>query len=143
MKRKAMRKKKESLELDINSLLDILVILLVFLIKSYDPAMLKIKAAKGVRIPVSKSQDLGSKNIILQYSIDRRLYVEDEYITKGLSNSSLIVSKLKEIRSKQKNPKMVNLMIDRKVNYDALKKLMDISKNAGFSQFKFIVKGHF
>ena len=52
------KNKREVLDVDITSLLDILVILLVFLLKSYNSSGVTLTIPEGIVLPDSKSQSI-------------------------------------------------------------------------------------
>lgn len=57
-KRTFIKRKRRESELDITSLLDILVILLVFLLKSYNSSELKVNVVDNLNLPSSESREL-------------------------------------------------------------------------------------
>ena len=79
---KLRRRKKIPTELDITSLLDILTILLVFLLRSYNATDLKLDVAQGVTLPSAESQNLGSYAIVLQVNKNRELFFNNQLVTK-------------------------------------------------------------
>ena len=74
------RAKSEPMELDITSLLDILVILLVFLLKSYNASNLKLNLVKSLKIPDSKARKLGSHSVIVQVDKDKQIWIGNKVI---------------------------------------------------------------
>jgi biopolymer transport protein ExbD len=164
------KKDKEPLDVDITSLLDILVILLVFLLKSYNASDLKLEVAKDLKLPPSKSQALGHLAPIVQVSSNREVWINNEKI--GLLGAGSgekvdflfdrlsverkkIDEKLKEmkerslasvdnaaLKSKEANKKKVNIVLDQSLPYSVLRKVMHTSALAGFPEFKFIVQGN-
>lgn len=164
------REKKEELEVDITSLLDILVILLVFLLKSYNPSDLKLETAKNVSIPKSKSQKLGHTSVLVQVGSDKGIWINDRRIGTltgssekiGLLYDELLKQKdlqkkeLTEIegrvpsaerkmalKTRKQNIKKVNLVMDQSLPYSILRRVMHTSALAGYPEFKFIVQGNF
>ena len=55
--RRSRRKINKSFELQLTSMMDVLVIILVFLLKSYATSQNNFSSVKGIQIPYSKSQD--------------------------------------------------------------------------------------
>jgi biopolymer transport protein ExbD len=51
------RKIKKDSELQLTSMMDVLVIIVVFLLKSYDTSMNNFTTAQGLKLPISSSQD--------------------------------------------------------------------------------------
>ena len=149
------RKKAEAFEVDITSLLDILVILLVFLLKSYNPTDLKLDLKKGITLPNSRSEVLGGHAIIIQVNKERDLFVNNKIVGKVDALGGVIEGLRKELEvirdaekvEREKNPrrlanlslKKINLVFDQKTPYKTLKDVMHTSAIVGFNEFKFIV----
>ena len=76
------RAKAEPMEIDITSLLDILVILLVFLLKSYNASDLKLDLVKNLTVPDSKARKLGNHAVIIQVDKNSNVWVEKKIIGK-------------------------------------------------------------
>lgn len=75
-KKKARRKVEN---IDITSLLDILVILLVFLLKSYNSSGVVLNVPKGITLPDSRSETANNPGVMIQVAKER-IYVDDELI---------------------------------------------------------------
>ncbi len=153
------RAKKEMFDLELNSLLDILVILLVFLLKNYSISEVQLKINQGIRIPDSVSKSLIEKGVTLQLNKDLEVYVDEKLITSlkksGVWNFSNKVKvrnellslkqNLEKIKMEEKGLKdmadVVNFIMDKDIDYQHINQLMKISTDAGFEQFKFIVLG--
>ena len=73
-------KKDKTLELDITSLLDILVILLVFLLKSYNASDLKLELMSKIFLPDSISRTLGNDAVIIQVDKNKKIWVDHKPI---------------------------------------------------------------
>ena len=144
------RRKKEDMELDITSLLDVLVILLVFLLKSYNASDLKLDLVKDLVVPASDARKLGHHSIIVQVDSNKKLYVNKKKI--GSINKAgehqALLSELKAIREskkteQEKKDKRINLVFDQKLPYKVIKGVMHTSAVAGYTEFKFIVQGNY
>lgn len=59
------RKNKGAPDIDITSLLDVLVILLVFLLKSYNASDLTLDLVDNVKLPSSNTRLLGNNAVIV------------------------------------------------------------------------------
>ena len=166
-KRRTFRKeKREALEIDITSLLDILVILLVFLLKSYNASDLRIDLAKQITLPDSRSSQLGNDSIIVQVNSEKELFINNQKIgslTTVNKKIPLLFDKLSEhkkslneelekfrgpasntakdilLRKKEKMKK-INIVLDKSLPYSVLSQVMHTSALAGFPEFKFIVQ---
>lgn len=165
------KKDKGELDVDITSLLDILVILLVFLLKSYNASDLKLEVAESINLPDSKSQQLGNMAVIVQVSQNKDLWINNTKIGRlpasGGEKVELLYNALQEEGKKQDaaikeleqtaanntdkgalatrkaNRKRVNIVMDQSLPYEVLRKVMHTSALAGYPEFKFIVQGNF
>ena len=161
--RNRMRKKsKKSFEVDITSLLDILVILLVFLLKSYSASNVILNIPENITLPNSTSQAINTDGVVIQVSPDK-IWVDDEEVLSSSNsktkiydeNGQRIIALFNELMTKKANFKLltqatqgqqpftgiVNLIVDKKVKYSYLKKLLYTCASAGFKQYKFVVLG--
>lgn len=151
--KKKKREKKEDMELDITSLLDVLVILLVFLLKSYNASDLKLNLVKDLVVPGSDARKLGHTAITVQVSRDKKIFVNNQEIAVAISGgeNTVLLEKLKELKAQEdgrniasdKKIKNVNLVFDEELPYEIMKSVMHTSAIAGFSEFKFIVQGNY
>lgn len=161
------RRQRKELDLDINSLLDILVILLVFLLKSYSATELEIKMPKGLEIPNSKSRDYGNVAPVVKVTKTGAVYLGKEEIIPDLSKAQAkngllaeLYNRLLKIKNgqsslnndpgrspaqegviKKNDDKTINLVLDKDLDYSIIRKIMHTSGSAGFGKFKFLVKG--
>ncbi|MCO4794956.1 MAG: biopolymer transporter ExbD [Bacteriovoracaceae bacterium] len=162
-------KNKEPMEIDITSLLDILVILLVFLLKSYSASELKLELAEALTLPESRSESLGTDTIVVQVNKERKIFVNNKVIGSAYGGGTKlndlydVLKKMKaekekdyketkergpasnmdkEMLSRKKNLlTQVNIVLDQSLPYEILRKVMHTSAMAGFPQFKFVVQG--
>lgn len=154
------RARKKPFEMDITSLLDILVILLVFLLKSYNSSGVVINVPKGIELPYSKSQSLNTAAVIVQVS-EEKVWVDSEVIldsadlpTKVYDEGgrriiplyNILVKKKEDVKFLEKSAQgakkfsgMINLIVDKKIKYSYLKKLMYTAATAGYKSYKFVV----
>lgn len=162
-KKKIINKKDRNNELDITSLLDILVILLVFLLKSYNASELKVNLAKKMTLPVSESRDLGHQHVLIQVNGEGELFMNNEKL--GLVNSrspesiAFLSKELLKVKKKieqergiasvdmsekelEENSK-VNILFDQETPYEVMNKVMNTTAENGFAHFKFIVRGNY
>ena len=157
------RGKKEGFELDITSLLYILVILLIFLIKSYNSSGVTLNIPEGIELPKSKSSSGNQPGVIIQVSKDK-IWVDSKTVldTSNLPNpiydqgGRRIIPLFNELERKkeeieklalQTNNKakkfggIANLIIDKSLKYSYVKKVMYTCATAGFKEYKFVVMG--
>ena len=154
-KRFSRHKKREALDVDITSLLDILTILLVFLLKSYNASDLKLDLVRNLEMPDSEAREMTRFAPVIQVNKTGVVYLNNKEIGRIPASGNLpaLTTRLKEQRSfaekenKEQNRKLnldlVNLVFDKDMDYEVVQKVMHESALAGYSQFKFIVKGNY
>ena len=162
-RKSVLNRKKKELDIDITSLLDILVILLVFLLKSYNPSDLKLDVKDNLSMPESSSKKLGNMSVTIQVAKDRKVFVNNKEIgriSKSSSNIAFLAKELKKhrdndiennraiastdkelLKRKKKSQKQVNIVMDKSLSYAVMQKVMHTSASAGYPKFKFIVMG--
>ena len=160
-KRKLSRKK--ALEIDITSLLDILVILLVFLLRTYNPDETTLSIVADLIVPTSDSKKVREDSVTVQVDKDRGIWVEDIEIGTLEPGSGdrveVLYGSLREhkerLMGEDRGPaltkeeesehmdalKRINIILDQDLPYEVLRKVMHTSSLAGFDRFKFIVMG--
>lgn len=156
------RKKKNSVfEIDITSLLDILTILLVFLLQSYNSSGVIINVPKGIELPRSASDSVNNFGVNVQVS-KSQIWVDDtEVLNVESSDQGQVFDeggrriiplynelvKVKETikQSEKLSPQakkfsgIANLVVDKSLKYSYLKRVMYTCAAAGFKEFKFVV----
>lgn len=164
IRKRGRRKSKRQFEIDITSLLDILVILVVFLLKSYNSSGIVMNIPKGVELPQSQSMTLNSSGTIVQVSptkiwvedkvvVDiekespKNLYDDKERLIAPLYNELVnIRNNIKELEKSTHGAKKfsgkVNLIVDKTLKYSYVKKLMYSCAEAGYRTYNFVVLGN-
>lgn len=154
-KRFSRHKKREPVDVDITSLLDILTILLVFLLKSYNASDLKLDLVKNLEIADSDTRSLTRFAPVVQVDRQAMVFVNNKQVGRLPASGSLpaLTERLKEVKAKTEveqknrsvthNSELVNLVFDRDSDYEVVQRVMNDSALAGYSQFKFIVKGNY
>lgn len=165
IRNRGKRRKKNVIDLDITSLLDILVIMLVFLLKSYNSNGVVMTIPKTVKLPVSNSLNANTSGVNIQISPDV-IWVDDKEVVTLQSmmkfkdreldhNKRRIVPLYNElVKIKQKIKQVekstpearkftgfANLIIDKSIQYSFIKKIMYTCAEAGFAKYKFVVLG--
>ncbi len=148
-------------DIDITSLLDILTILLVFLLQSYNSSGVIINVPKGIELPKSSSESLNNFGVNIQVS-KTQIWVDDvEVLNSDTASESQVFDeggrrivplfneliKIKEtIKASEKlSPDakkfsgVANLVVDKSLKYNYLKRVMYTCAAAGFKEFKFVV----
>lgn len=164
MKPGKRRPKKEPIDVDITSLLDILVIMLVFLLKSYNASSLNLDVVRELELSGSKSDILGEEAVIVQLNKEQKLFINNTFLTDlspGKGEIPELLTKLKEIKDNDLNKKEaqeavaiqdntvdpkkkrrpINLVFDKKTPYINIQRIMHTASVAGHDQYKFIVQG--
>ena len=158
---KKKRQKKKNLELDITSLLDILVILLVFLLRAYNPDESALQLVENLTLPFSESRKIREESITVQLDKNKNIWIEKEEIGTVRSGKNPKIDSLykalldqrkklekeateRGIASETENKKKIeriNIVLDQELPYLFLKKIMYTANAAGFNKFKFVVIG--
>lgn len=165
MARRASRfsrgKRKENVfDIDITSLLDILTILLVFLLQNYNSSGVVINVPKDIEIPRSDSESFSTFGVNVQVS-KTQIWVDDkEVVNTDIPDSQLfdedgrrivpLYNQLVQIKETIKQSEklspaaakfsgVANLVVDKSLKYNYLKRIMYTCAAAGFKEFKFVV----
>lgn len=156
-KRFTRHKEREPVDVDITSLLDILTILLVFLLKSYNASDLKLDLQKNLDMADSDTRAMTRFAPVVQVNKEAKVYLNNKEIGRLPASgemtaltSALKVAKQgietdnkKKPANQQTNTELVNLIFDKEMDYAIVQRVMHDSALAGYSQFKFIVKGNY
>lgn len=161
IKNRRGRKGAKPFDIDITSLLDILTILMVFLLQSYNSSGVVINVPKDIEIPRSNSETLNTFGVNIQVS-KSQIWVDDKEVinTQTVNDTQLFdeggrrivplyneLVKIKETikQSEKLSPKanafsgVANLVVDKTLKYNYLKRVMYTCAAAGFKEFKFVV----
>ncbi len=140
-------------ELDITSLLDILVILLVFLLMSFNASDLTIDLINNLTLPYSKSMGMANHGVVVQVNNKKEIWVNKNRV--GVLSSSApsdvkitrVLRKLASVenqkidKSRQDEPKYINLIFDKGLEYQDIQVVLHSAAEAGFGKYKLIVQG--
>jgi hypothetical protein len=163
-KEKRMKRKHahdHPVDVSINSLLDILSVILVFLMKSYSASTINIKPSKELQIPFTKSIEAATESTAVTVTLKHILVddvpvmdleeggkvreedlAEEKMMLQPLYNKLLDeVEKRKKIMQKNssvENAINMTLIGDRFVPFDLLTRVMYTAGQAEFSKFDFI-----
>jgi biopolymer transport protein ExbD len=164
IRKRKSRKKIQLMDLDITSLLDILVILLVFLLKSYSTSNIIINVPKEISLPTSQSESPNSEGVIVQVSKEK-IWVDSNEIVNYLDpipgkkvfdhGGRLVVPlydelvRIKEgieltnmqVNMDKKFSGVANLVLDKEVKFQEIKRVLYTAAEAGFQKYKFVVLG--
>jgi biopolymer transport protein ExbD len=156
-KRFARKRPREGVDVDITSLLDILTILLVFLLKSYNASDLKLDLQNNLEMADSEAREMTRYAPVVQVNKEENVFLNNKKIGKMPLSGQMVIltTALKKARNDidEENKKkllnqrysnnLVNLVFDKDIDYQLVQRVMHDSSLAGFSQFKFIVKGNY
>jgi biopolymer transport protein ExbD len=154
------RKSSSVMDIDITSLLDILTILLVFLVQSYNASGVIINVPEGITLPRSASESQNTYGVNVQVSADK-IWVDDVEVFNTASmpekvydnDGRRIIALYNELVRVKENIKrtektsadatkfsgIANLVIDKTLKYNYVKRVMFTCADAGFKEFKFVV----
>ncbi len=146
-----LRKKKRDVvveNIEITSLLDVLVILLVFLLQNFNDTELSVDLIEQMNIPNSISETMPKNYIVVQVNSKKDVYINN----KNLGNLSVLQTKnkIKKIlelefekfkEKKNEDFQVINFMFDKTLSYYEIDQILDISNNIGFLKYKLIVQG--
>lgn len=154
-RRKTFAPAKTTFFLNINSLVDMFTILLVFLLQSYSTAEVQLNPVEGLRLPQSDSMQNPAQALKISLS-QEELKVGDRVVAKlrearfadgeadskdpqflpGLFNELESISK--ESTDKHIKEGQMLLQADARLPYDTLRKVLYTASMAGFPQLKLV-----
>ena len=162
IRNRGRRNKKGPVDIDITSLLDILVIMLVFLLKSYNTTGVILNVPKDITLPTSNSSDVNTSGVVVQVS-PSTIGVDDQVILdkedpKGnpydqgkrriiplynelVKKKRIIKQVEKSSPEAQKFSGIINLIVDKTIKYSEVKKILYTAAEAGYRSYKFVVLG--
>lgn len=163
-RRKAREEAGEIRELNIVAMMDMMTILLVFLLKSYQASTINVNMGEHLAIPVSSTQLVPQENITVTVSMDeltvneRRVMALDcgaipakakeggkadaFYIRAVFDALKREVDKQKYIAQFNKNAPFagrINLVADKRVTYRTLMEVLYTAGQAELGEYKFMV----
>lgn len=154
--KRLLKGRNDKLDIQLTALIDIVVFLLVFLIQVVSISQIQLRLVGDIELPSSASVDAANRAITVQITKNLEVYIEDEKINLNpdqlwtAANSRIISDKLESVKNQfeeviKKSNKIerfnliVNLAMDKSLEYQNIKNLMDLSAHLGLIQFKFIV----
>lgn len=166
--RRARRKVREAAgeirELNIVAMMDMMTILLVFLLKSYQASTVNVNMGQDFQMPVSTTQLTPQDNITIKLSMDELVVNERKVLELqggmvpasakegGKADAFLIdpvygalkreVDRQKEIAKFNKNAPVsgrVNVVADKKISYRTLMDVLYTAGQAELGEYKFMV----
>jgi biopolymer transport protein ExbD len=153
------RGRRSATSLNINSLLDILVILLVFLLKNFSTTAANIVIPRNVTVPDSKSQTTTKNAVVVLMDKELKVFLDKDLIVDFKNDRNVFDSKgariiplydklvekreaveelAKQVREAKSFSGMVNMVMDKSLPYQYIRKIMFTATAAGYQEFKFI-----
>ncbi len=160
--RRLMRRNKRPADVDITSLLDILVTLLFFLLLTLNTTGAVMDMHADIKLPVSSVDKISSNGVVVQVSpekiwVDNVLVLDAQNVAAGSAydmQGRRIISLFEELVKKKELIKelektsgakafsgQINLIVDKSIKYNLIKKILFTSAEAGYRQYKMIVLG--
>jgi biopolymer transport protein ExbD len=163
-KKKKHHKEQKKVDVSINSLLDVLSVILVFLMKSYSTTSVQVKPSKELQVPFTHSANpvedstvigLTGKHVLMNdvpvVTLDNTKVPEADLAHAGLLIQPLFEKLREEVELQRKiaqtNKKkefkgIVTIISDRHTPFPLLTQAMYTAGQAEFGQFKFVlIKG--
>ncbi len=148
---KKNKRSNTSIDLDITSLLDVLSIILVFLLFSYNPSDLKLDLVTNLKLAESLSKKHTTFAPVIQINKELDIFYESKLI--GNINDEKTLKKIQKdlekdfekikieeaLKGPKKNNIVLNLVIDQSVASKHVNQIMTTTALCGFEKFKFIV----
>lgn len=154
-KRPKLRARRISPGLNINSMMDMMTILLLFLLKSYSTEGALVTPAEDLEIPVSETTQSAKPSLEVKVS-EKFISVHGKVVADvedALAGEDMVIEGLLEVLEEAKQQSRLlndavggdfasdDLVIqgDRKIPYKLLTRVMYTSGQAGFSKQRFVV----
>lgn len=154
--RKFRKGRNDKMDLQLTALIDIVVFLLVFLIQVVSISKISISLQGDMELPSSTSVDSANRAITVQINRNQDLFVENVKMNLipgplwSIENKRLIIERLQVVKNEldavikkssvtERFNLIVNLAMDKNLEYSNIQNLMDLSAGIGLIQFKFIV----
>lgn len=158
---KKKRSEPKELQVNISSLMDILTILLLFLILSFDSQEANVKPPKNIELAASRSElqvklavklTVSQEDIQVEEQVACRLGPGGTFKKSDLDKSNLVKPLLKELQrhkarlqsgstaaGEEDESEIVYLEVGRGVKYDLVDRILKTSATAGFTKFRLAV----
>jgi biopolymer transport protein ExbD len=154
------RKSYPPIELNITTILDIIITLLFFMIQNQDLTNFTPSVPKGINPPRSESKNLNHHNLIVRAN-ENEIYVGDNKVARNPAEivtdleGKRIIPLFNELVKHRESVEMVNkavpnsvkfdgalnLIVDKSVKYAYLKQILFTAASAGYSSYQFVVYG--
>lgn len=138
-RRRKKRKILNECEIDSTSLLDILVILLVFLLSGYSSSELNIKLNSQTQLAQSKTKKIAKETTTIQVNQQGFIIIDDKEVGIVKSNNSTIPPLQEYLKTRE--VKSINIILDENLTFQVLEDIMHTASLIGKTDFKLIVRG--
>ncbi|MFI5390625.1 MAG: biopolymer transporter ExbD [Bacteriovoracales bacterium] len=149
-----------TIELDITSLLDATVIILIFLVQTFNSSGVISSLHSGIVPPFSDSKVINHPGVNVEVSSDQiwvedKLVVDDKTKMKTDHDGRRISSLFDELDQKRQTVQLVeksspeakkftgaiNLIVDKSIKYSHLKQILFTCAEAGYKTYQLVVRG--
>jgi biopolymer transport protein ExbD len=143
--KKRLRKDNQVEEIDITSLLDILVILIVFLLSSFNSSKLNFDFIQKLTLPFSNNKAVANEAIIIQINKEGDISVDQDSIGNIKNNQTLtLLAEIIEKKQKENNALLnlpISFVLDKSLPYKQIDLVMNKASIKRDQRFKLIVQG--
>lgn len=144
---KRRRIKKHSLEISMNSLLDIVMILLFFLIKYYSSTVFEVQTPDGMKLPPGSAKAAGGNDLSIIVDHQQKILIQGQVVCqiegKEEKNECLYSELMKRRSPASEKNEAVNILVHKTHPYKVVKEVMHTCAMAGKGQFKLIVESKY
>lgn len=159
--KKSRVKETKKVDVSINSLLDILSVILVFLMKSYSTTSVQVKPSKELQVPFTHSVEMVEESIAITLTASHVILddvpvatlVDGKVEARDLSQGGLMIEplfqklreevdlqkKIAQINKKAEFKGVVSFIVDRHVPFPLLTQAMYTAGQCELSKFKFVL----
>ncbi len=154
--RRFRKGRSDKMDLQLTALIDIVVFLLVFLIQVVSISKINISLQGDMELPDSTSVDSANRAITVQINRTQEFFIENVKINLNpgplwtLENKRMIIERLQAVKNEldivikkstvtERFNLIINLAMDKNLEYSNIQNLMDLAAGIGLIQFKFIV----
>ncbi len=133
-------------ELEMTSLVDMMVILVVFLLMSFSADEQIVAPSEGLQLPKSTSQVSVSPGVMVevgleQIIIDGRSIVPLSALSTGESNEMALLRKALSVVGESEKTQSLLIQADRRVEFSHLSVILQECSNAGLNNLSLVVLG--
>lgn len=128
-------------ELPLTSLMDAMVIILVFLLKSYSSSPVEFETLKGLELPISAHPSILTESKQVLVTESQIQFEGKPYSWKETASDGTLPALAQAFRAVLTDPKAsrpLAIQSDRRVPYSQLRRILTTAGKAGFTEFRFL-----